>query len=367
MKAVILVGGYGTRLRPLTLTYPKPLVQFCNKPLIMHQIQALAEVGVRHVILAVSYRPDMLEREVNELERNLGVKITISAEQYPLGTAGPLALAAQHLLTDPVKFEGEQFFVLNSDIICDFPFQKMIDFHNGHGREGTMVVTQVTDPSKYGVVVSDESGLVESFVEKPKKFVSNKINAGLYLFHPNVLRRIPLEPTSIEKQIFPKMAEDSQLFAVELDGYWMDVGQPEDFLTGMELYLNSLRKKKVLLQDQLSEGAKIVGNVLIAPTAKIGTQCSIGPNVTIGDNVVVEDGVCLRNTAILADSIVRSHTFIDKCIIGWNCKIGRWVRMENVCVLGEDVHVNDELFVNGAKVLPHKVITQSVTEPTIVM
>lgn len=402
MKAVILVGGYGTRLRPLTLTYPKPLVQFCNKPLIMHQIQALVEVGVRHVILAVSYRADMLEREVNEIEKNLNVKVTISAESSPLGTAGPLALAAPHLLkhsgkdaagdstaviskpnsVEKVNGNGvdmaaiddsiteEPFFVLNSDVICEFPFQKMIEFHKLHGKEGTMVVTDVVDPSKYGVVVFDNStGMVQQFVEKPKTFVSNKINAGLYLFNAAVLKRIRLEPTSIEQQVFPQMAREQQLCALQLTGFWMDVGQPGDFLTGIQLYLELLERRQQLPDSRLrcGEHTNVIGNVLIAESASIGRQCQIGPNVTIGDNVTIDDGVCLRNTAILADSHVRSHSFIDSCIVGWKCTIGRWVRMENVCVLGEDVQVKDELHLNGAKVLPHKHLTTSVTEPNIVM
>lgn len=179
MKALILVGGYGTRLRPLTLSRPKPVVEFCNKPMMLHQIEALVEViklyiviktikfynlvhtqaGVKHIILAVSYRAELLEREMRQEETRLGIKITISLEKEPLGTgdhdqyqiclranqkperisAGPLALA-KDILSD----DSEPFFVLNSDIICDFPFKEMIEFHKRHGREGTLVVIAVT-------------------------------------------------------------------------------------------------------------------------------------------------------------------------------------------------------------------------------
>ncbi|KAG1933765.1 glucose-1-phosphate adenylyltransferase family protein [Pimephales promelas] len=256
MKALILVGGYGTRLRPLTLTVPKPLVEFCNKPILLHQVEALVKAGVRHVILAVSYMSDLLEREMRAQEQRLGIKISLSHEKEPLGTAGPLALARE-LLTD----SEEPFFVLNSDVICDFPFEDMLKFHQQCGREGTIVVTKVEEPSKYGVVVYEgDTGRIHRFVEKPQVFVSNKINAGMYIFSPAMLKRIQLRPTSIEKEIFPVMAEEGQLYAMELQGFWMDIGQPKDFLTGMCMFLQSVRQQA---PERLRVGPGFLGNVLV--------------------------------------------------------------------------------------------------------
>ncbi|XP_033744992.1 mannose-1-phosphate guanyltransferase beta-like [Pecten maximus] len=360
MKALILVGGYGTRLRPLTLSCAKPLVEFGNKPMLLHQLEALVEAGVTHIVLAVSYRADQMEQELRNVEKKLGVKIIISLESEPLGTAGPLALAKDHLNKD-----NEPFFVLNSDVICDFPFKQMVQFHKHHGREGTIMVTKVDEPSKYGVVIYDaENGRIQRFVEKPQEYVSNKINAGMYIFNPSILDRIPLEPTSIEKDVFPNMASDSDLYAMELQGFWMDVGQPKDFLTGMCMFLGSLRQKS---PDQLHSGEGIVGNVLVDPSAKIGKNCRIGPNVTIGPDVVIEDGVCVKRCTILKGATIKSHSWLESCIIGWKCVLGRWVRMENVSVLGEDVTVKDELYINGGRILPHKTIGTSVPEPQIIM
>lgn len=253
-RALILVGGFGTRLRPLTLSCPKPLVDFANKPILLHQIEALVDAGVvqvpghslslrQHhtpfvilmpvsfdsfqVILAVSYRAEQMEAELQLHAERLGIELIFSHENEPLGTAGPLAL-----VKDKLQASSEPFYVLNSDIICDFPFKQLEAFHRNHGKEGTIVVTKVEEPSKYGVVVYDEAGAIESFVEKPQEFISNKINAGMYIFNPSILDRIPLKPTSIEKEIFPAMASDHQLYAMELNGFWMDVGQPKDFLTG---------------------------------------------------------------------------------------------------------------------------------------
>ncbi|KAG8523977.1 Mannose-1-phosphate guanyltransferase beta [Galemys pyrenaicus] len=360
MKALILVGGYGTRLRPLTLSIPKPLVDFCNKPILLHQVEALAAAGVDHVILAVSYMSQVLEKEMKAQEQRLGIRISMSHEEEPLGTAGPLALA-RDLLCET----ADPFFVLNSDVICDFPFQAMVQFHRHHGQEGSILVTKVEEPSKYGVVVCEaDTGRIHRFVEKPQVFVSNKINAGMYILSPAVLRRIQLQPTSIEKEIFPVMAKEGQLYAMELQGFWMDIGQPKDFLTGMCLFLQSLRQKQ---PEQLCSGPGIVGNVLVDPSARIGQNCSIGPNVSLGPGVVVEDGVCIRRCTVLRDAHIRSHSWLESCIVGWRCRVGQWVRMENVTVLGEDVIVNDELYLNGASVLPHKSIGESVPEPRIIM
>ncbi|MGH0156087.1 UNVERIFIED_CONTAM: hypothetical protein FKN15_074753 [Acipenser sinensis] len=224
-----------------------------------------------------------------------------------MGTAGPLALARE-LLTD----NSDPFFVLNSDVICDFPFEDMVKFHQHHGKQGTIV----------------------------------------------------LRPTSIEKEIFPVMAQEGHLYAMELQGFWMDIGQPKDFLTGMCMYLQCERQQS---PERLRTGPGFLGNVLVDPTARIGQNCTLGPNVTIGAGVVLEDGVRIKRCTVLKGASVRSHSWLESCIIGWSCSVGQWVRMENVTVLGEDVIVNDELYLNGANVLPHKSIAESVPEPRIIM
>uniref|UniRef100_G3TAR6 Mannose-1-phosphate guanylyltransferase catalytic subunit beta n=1 Tax=Loxodonta africana TaxID=9785 RepID=G3TAR6_LOXAF len=359
MKALILVGGYGTRLRPLTLSIPKPLVDFCNKPILLHQVEALAAAGVDHVILAVSYMSQVLEKEMKAQEQKLGIRISMSHEEEPLGTAGPLALAR-----DLLSETEDAFFVLNSDVICDFPFQAMVQFHRHHGQEGSIVVTKVEEPSKYGVVVCEaDTGRIHRFVEKPQVFVSNKINAGMYILSPAVLRRIQLQPTSIEKEVFPVMAKEGQLYAMELQAYLIDT------------LLDSFhREQRCLLlgignshPSRLISLTTLLGPKLDDPSARIGQNCSIGPNVSLGPGVVVEDGVCIRRCTVLRDAHIRSHSWLESCIVGWRCRVGQWVRMENVTVLGEDVIVNDELYLNGASVLPHKSIGESVPEPRIIM
>ncbi|XP_030516528.1 mannose-1-phosphate guanylyltransferase 1-like [Rhodamnia argentea] len=361
MKALILVGGFGTRLRPLTLSVPKPLVDFANKPMILHQIEALKAIGVSEVVLAINYQPEIMLNFLKDFESKLGIKITCSQETEPLGTAGPLALARDKLLDD----SGEPFFVLNGDVISNYPLKEMIEFHEAHGGEASIMVTEVDEPSKYGVVIMEEStGRVEKFVEKPKLFVGNKINAGIYLLNPSVLDRIQLRLTSIEKEVFPKIAAENQLYAMVLPGFWMDIGQPRDYITGLKLYLDSTRKKS---SEKLATGPHIVGNVLVHDTAKIGEGCLIGPDVAIGPGCVVESGVRLSCCTVMRGVRIKKHACISSSIIGWHSTVGQWARVENMTILGEDVHVGDEIYSNGGVVLPHKEIKSSIWKPESVM
>lgn len=364
MKAIILVGGFGTRLRPLTLTLPKPLVEFCNKPMILHQIEALAAAGVTDVVLAVNYRPEVMESRLKEFSKKFNINITFSIETEPLGTAGPLKLAEKVLGKD-----DSPFFVLNADVTCDYPFKELAAFHKAHGEEGTIVVTKVEEPSKYGVVVHKpgHASRIDRFVEKPVEFVGNRINAGIYILNTSVLDRIELRPTSIEQETFPALVKDGQLHSFDLEGYWMDVGQPKDFLSGTCLHLSALSKKGDKSITPTSEKYVHGGNVMIDPSAKIGKNCRIGPNVTIGPDVVIGDGVRLQRCVLLSGSKVKDHAWIKSTIVGWNSTVGKWARLENVSVLGDDVTIGDEIYVNGGSILPHKSIKANVDVPAIIM
>eukprot|EP00252_Welwitschia_mirabilis_P024888 TRINITY_DN7580_c0_g1_i1.p1 TRINITY_DN7580_c0_g1~~TRINITY_DN7580_c0_g1_i1.p1 ORF type:complete len:362 (+),score=45.27 TRINITY_DN7580_c0_g1_i1:179-1264(+) len=361
MKALILVGGFGTRLRPLTLSMPKPLVDFANKPMILHQIEALKAIGVNEVILAINYQPEVMLSFLKEFEARLEIKISCSQETEPMGTAGPLALARDKLDDG----SGKPFFVLNSDVICEYPLEDMLKFHKSHGGEASIMVTKVDEPSKYGVVVLDEeTGQVERFVEKPKIFVGNKINAGIYLLNPSVLQRIELRPTSIEKEVFPNIAKEKQLFAMVLPGFWMDIGQPKDYIKGLRLYLDSLRRKS---SKKLSDGPHIIGNVIVDERATIGEGCLIGPDVAIGPGCVIEAGVRLSHCTVMRGVRIKKYACVTGSIIGWHSTVGQWARVENMTVLAEDVHLCDEVYSNGAVVLPHKEIKTNIVKPEILM
>jgi mannose-1-phosphate guanylyltransferase len=270
--------------------------------------------------------------------------------------AGPLAVARAHLDDG----SGEPFFVFNSDVTCDYPLQDLLDFHRSHpGAEGTLLITMVQDPSKYGVVAHDEAGLVTAFVEKPTTLMwGNHINAGLYCLSPAILRRIPLAPTSIEKEVFPFVADEKKLFCMRLKGYWMDIGQPKDYVTGVNLHLAYLRSQGSAELAPAGEGIR--GNVLIHPTARVAPGALLGPDVVVGPGCTVEQGARLQHSTLLAGSTVRAHAYVDLSIVGWKSTVGMWGRVEGNTVLGEDVQVGDGVLVNGALVLPHKTVRESI-------
>jgi len=386
LKALILVGGYGTRLRPLSFTKPKPLVDFVNKPIVFHQIEALSAAGVKHIILAVSYKQKELEEALMAFAQKLDIQIDFSVEDVPLGTAGPICLAKE--LLDPQ--DEDPFFMLNADISCCYPFSELLQFHLAHGEEGTLVVTRVDDPSKYGVVVEHphSGGQVKQFVEKPVAsetgktgFVGDKINAGMYIFNKDIIKRIRPVKTSIERQIFPYMAAEGKLFMMTLKGYWMDIGQPKDYLIGQALHLEDLRGSQSqgthhgktmdvseggetfasTPTNQLASGkrCKIIGNVVIHQSANISTSCVLGPNVVIGAKVIIGNGARVQESAIFSGAKIGDGAFIANSIIGWDSRIGNWSRLEDNCVLGEDVSVPDEIFLKGTRVCPHKTVKKS--------
>lgn len=363
LTALILVGGYGTRLRPLSFTTPKPIIEFVNKPIVLHQIEALAAAGVKHVVLAVNYRPKTLSDALESYAKKLDIEISFSLEEFPLGTGGPIRLAEKYLnSSDP-----DPFFMLNADVSCEYPFKKLLKFHQAHGKEGTIMVTKVDDPSKYGVVVEkpNSGGQIKEFVEKPQVFVGDKINAGLYILNKTVIKRVqPNTKTSIERDVFPKMAAEENLFSMVLEGYWMDIGQPADYLIGQELHLNWLSNADA---KRLSTGATFTGNNVVHPTAKIGNNCLIGPNVVVGPGCVVEDGVRLKDCTILDRAVVKKGAFVSTAIVGWESTVGCWCRLQgkgrDTTVLGKDVKVNDELTLIGVRVCPHKGVKESILAP----
>jgi mannose-1-phosphate guanylyltransferase len=354
MKALLLVGGFGTRLRPLTFEKPKPLVEFANKPILEHQMEALMKIGVTDIVLGVGFKSEVMKAYTEEASKRLGINIVLSLENEPLGTAGPIRLAQDIILQNNEK---GLFFVMNSDVICDFPLAEMIEFQAKTGAEGVILTTPVQDPSKYGVVVGDETGLIDKFVEKPQTYVGNLINAGIYLLKTDVIKRIPMKPTSIEREIFPAIASEKKLYNMQLKGFWMDIGQPKDFLTGLNLYLGFLKTQQSSL---LATGPGIQGNVIIHPEAKVSPDALVGPNVNVGRNCVVEAGVRLQNTCLMEGCHIKANTWISDSVIGWRSVIGKWVRIEGTTVVANDCVLGNEIFINQAMILPNKEIKTSV-------
>ncbi|KYN95817.1 putative mannose-1-phosphate guanyltransferase [Plasmodium gaboni] len=400
MNALILVGGYGTRLRPLTLTTPKPLINFCNKPIIEHQILHLAKCGIKEIILAIAYKPTNITNFVKEMEKKYDVQIIFSIEDEPLGTGGPLKLAENYLN------KYDDFFVFNSDIICTFPLIEMMNFHKQNKAPLTILVKEVEDPRAFGVVITEDKRITK-FEEKPLVPKSSLINAGIYILNKQILNSIPQRNCSLEKEIFPKLANDNMLYFYQLNNFWADIGKPLDFLKGQSLYMENLEEKKyekhmlidhLLIYYSLNEShtknvvhknlfvsfenieelnkfnengensfikdiflhTKIEGNVLISSTTIIKQNCVLGDNVVLGEHVIIGEGCRIKNSCVMSHSTISSYSYIENSIIGSKSRVGNWSRIEGLCVLGESVILKPEIFVNNVFILPFKEVNNSI-------
>ncbi|XP_077249491.1 putative mannose-1-phosphate guanylyltransferase 2 [Tasmannia lanceolata] len=359
MKALILVGGFGTRFDPLTLTLPMGFVEFANKPLILHQIEALKNIGITEVLLAFNDQPEVLlvvdqSKQVIldsliQFGNTHGINITVLPETERLGNARALASAKEPLLNG---YE-EPFLVMNSDIISDYPLRELIHFHKAYDRDASIMV-KVYGPSKYGVVALEQgTGRVKKFFVKPKTGISTTINTGIYVMNPSIFDRIELTHSSIEKDVFPKIAEERRLYGMVFTTLWMDIKDPNDYLLGLAMYLQLLRGQS---PSQLATGSHIVGNVLVDPTALIGDDCKIGPDVSVGPNCVIHSGVRLVGCTIMRGATIHKHARISNSIVGCNSIIGDWSSIDNYTILGEYVTVRDEVQCNRDVVSPCTVI-----------
>ena len=289
MDAVVLVGGFGTRLRPLTLTRPKQMLPVVDRPMIEHVVGRLGHQGITRAVLSLGYRPDAFEAAYPE-GRCAGVELFYAVEPEPLDTAGAIAFAAR--MAD-VK---DTFIAVNGDVISDFPLVELVDAHRRNNGAATIALTPVEDPSRYGVVVSDSEGRVQAFVEKPPadEAPSRWINAGMYVLDLAVLDLIPeTRPVSIERETFPALVQKGLLFAMADDGFWIDAGTPAAYLE---------------VQIALAGGAHVHPTAEIDPSARIS-------NSVIMEHVSVAAGAWVEDSVLLPYSTVQANAEISRAII----------------------------------------------------
>lgn len=338
MKAIVLVGGEGTRLRPLTYTTPKPLLPIANVAFLERQLEWLASHGVDEAILSLGYMPDaFMERFPDGRSGSIALRYVVESE--PLGTAGAIRFAAEGL--------DERVVVCNGDVLTTLDLTAMIEFHEAADAEATIALTRVDDPSRFGVVPTRDGGAVVAFVEKPPKgkAPTDWINAGTYILEQSVIERIPGRlNVSIERATFPRMLEDGgRLFAVQSDAYWLDIGTPEAFLRGNA--------------DVLS--GRIGGS--IAPGA-----IERSPGIWTQGEVVIDPEAELVAPVLLgAGSVISSRAHIENSVVGAGCRIGRGARIVRSVVLdraclGTQVQVVDSV-VGAAAVLEDRALVADVT------
>ena len=364
MKAIILAGGFGTRLRPLSCTRPKLMFPVANRPLLDWTLERLSKAGVDTVVLAVNYMAEALEKY---FKRNrYGMKIIYSRELKPLGTGGPIKKAEGFL-----RSGDDPFWVLNGDILSRIDYNALLNFHRENGGDATIALREVEDPSRFGVVELNESNQILRFVEKPKpeEAPSNLINAGIYLMKPEVFDLIPEGKVSTEREIFPIMANERKLYGFRFDGMWIDTGVPSDFLEANRMMLNLIAKKKPAVKKgaEVHKKAKLVPPVVVGEDVKVEANALVGPYTALGDGVAVGKGSEIRNSIIFPNVFVGKFASITGSIVGKGAKIGQRVKVGENCIVGDNVNIHDDVILTSkVRICPFKEVKESILKSGIV-
>ena len=348
MKAILLAGGQGTRLRPLTINTPKPIVPIFNEPFLHYQIDLLKQVDeIDEVILSLNYRPQRIE-EIFGNGSALGIRIRYVVEPEPLGTGGAIKYAAQGL-TDSV-------IVFNGDVLTQIDLAAVIGLHRRRRARATIVLTPVENPTAYGLVETDAAGNVRRFLEKPSadEVTTNHINAGIYVLEPDTFDRIPDGVAwSVERRFFPSLVERNETFvAYVYNGYWIDIGTPgkytqvhRDIMDGRYLttaFRDLPTPRTVISSDAgIEPGAAIEGPCFIDAGAVIRAGARVGPYSVIGHGTELEEGASVEEAIVWPECRIRREASVRRAILGRGCQIGRNVSVDRDAVLGDETVITD--------------------------
>jgi len=359
LKAIILAGGIGTRLRPLSCTRPKLLFPILNKPLLDWTLERLAETGVNGVTLAVKYMAEVFMQRYGETKH--GMKLSYSKEKKPMRTGGAIKYAEELIGHE------EPFLVLNGDIFTMIDYTAIIKKHEETKAVATIALYRVEDPSRYGTVKLTQENRVTQFIEKAprEKAPSNLINAGIYVLDPEIFDYIPDgRPVSIEHEVFPKLAEEGKLFGHEFKEVWIDIGKPEDYLTANRVLLDSETKKRLLGQDiNVEEGVKFNDPVRVDAGVTVGRNSKVGPYAIIGKDVVLGRNVTLENSVVFPEATISDNASVRGAVIGEGATIGKGATISEDCTIGDYVTIRDNVTISrGVTVCPSKEVTEDVPE-----
>jgi mannose-1-phosphate guanylyltransferase len=328
LPAVILVGGQGTRLRPLTDRLRKDMLPLVDRPLFAYTLEHLARYGVEHAVISCGHLPDQIEAAFGS--GHSGLTLEYAVEEVPLGTGGAIAFAAGGL-------EGS-FFALNGDSLREADLGELVAFHRSTGAKATILLTPVADPSRYGLVRTAADGRVETFLEKPRpeEIDTDLINAGLYVLEPEVLELIPPgRAVSIEREVFPQLAANGAVYGIALPGYWLDVGTPESYLQAHRDVLERLFPTEV--------GSALGADfTLVDPTAQVDPGARLVPPVYVGPGAVVEPGARLGSLAVLgAGSRLAEGGVVENAVVGSRATVGAGCTVIG-SIVGDDADIGDE-------------------------
>ena len=340
MQALILAGGKGTRLRPLTVYTPKPIVPICNRPFLLYQIDTLKRAGITDITLSLSYQPQKIEQQLGD-GSDYGVNLKYTVETQPMGTAGAYKYA-EDLIREPTV-------VFNGDILTDLDLKTVIREHTEREATATIVLTPVSNPSAYGLVETEADGRVRRFLEKPKpdEITVNTINAGTYILEPRVLDLIPAgENHSFEYGLFPKLLERGERFFAHIPQrtYWMDIGTPARYLEAHhDLLANRVGRIHIKNRRGNFDAATIAE---IDDASVIADQCTIKPgaqiiNSVLGPGCFIEEKARVENSVIWPHTRVGAGAQVFNAVIGRGCHVGRSAQVGTGTVLGDKASLTD--------------------------
>jgi mannose-1-phosphate guanylyltransferase len=338
VQAVILVGGKGTRLRPLTLSAPKPMLPTAGVPFLTHLLARIKAAGINKVVLGTSFKSEVFEQYFGDGSK-LDLSITYVHESEPMGTGGGIRNVLPHLTAPTV-------LVFNGDVLCGTDVRSIIDTHRTSGAEVTLHLVRVGDPRAFGCVPTDESGRVTAFLEKTQDPPTDQINAGCYVFNRTVIEQIPADrPVSVEREVFPGLLADGIHVQGHVDsGYWRDMGTPEDFVRGSADLVRGIAPSPALTGPRgeflVHEGAGVAPGALLIGGTVVGRGAEIGAGARL-DGAVIFDG-----------AVVEAGAVIERTIIGFGVRVGpRALIRDGVIGDGADIGARCELL-RGARVWP---------------
>ena len=354
LKALLLVGGFGTRLRPLTSTRPKALLPLGTSTLIEHVINGLKAYKIQEIVLAAGEGIEMLKTALGEGER-LGVSLEYSRESKPLGTAGPIRLA------EPYLRGAGAFFVLNGDIVADMSYNQLLAFHQRHKATATIALHRVADPSRYGVVELAAGGRIRAFTEKPApgSAPGNVVNAGCYVLDEGVLDLIPQgTESSLEREILPRLCAGRVVYGWEHRGLWIDTGTPESYLEANRALLATSMKKQrgtSLPPALLSMVTHVTPPVVVGEGCRVDPSSTIGPHVTLRRRVTIEAKARIRDAIIFDDAVIGSEAVVEHSVVGQGAVIGKGIHLEGLALVGDAAVIDaGSQIPPGARIRPNR-------------
>lgn len=371
MKAVIMAGGKGTRLQPLTSNQPKPMIPIVNTPCMEHIVRLLKRYGFEDILVTLEFMPEVI-REYFGDGSEWGVKMSYSVEEEPLGTAGSVKYVEDRLT--------ERFVVVSGDALTDVDLEKAVALHEERGAEVTLVLKKVDDPSEFGIVVVEDDGRVSDFLEKPDEdeVFSYTANTGIYIVEPDALRDVPEgKEYDWSKEQFPKMLEEGRpIYGYVMDGYWEDIGNIEQYMGAQRDVLDGKVRgvrppgKEVRKGVYVGDGADVneehlEGPVVLGNGVSVASGTRVGPYSVLAPNVSVGAGASIKESTVAEGTSIGEGAGLDGALVGRSCTVGDYARLLEGSALGDEVEVGQGATVaSGVSVYPKQSIERgaAVTE-----